>query len=230
MKLRLAIIVLSVLLAFGCISMGNEALNESGEGNTTPPEQNVTPPVINDTNQTDQTNQTNQTEQPPLPPKEWVRYNASGVSFEYPINMTTNIISGKFLGVTTSGNLTIERMAVSYVNTLQAYGKNKDDIFKDNPTKTAADFLVQDKENDSLDMLDDAYSVGEVSTFTISRGVYAAEVPFKLRIGDSSAYNGYALSIYVPDLSLHIKARILAIDPDRAEAIRDNFILSFWLE
>jgi hypothetical protein len=214
MKGLIVIAILSLSL-FGCISMGEQALNESNGTS----EQNTTSPVINETNQTNQT-------QPP-PPKLWQRYDAGIFSFEYPVDMAASIISGRFMGTHTSGNLTTERMAVSHVDTLATYGANKDSIFKDNPSKTAADFLLQDEQNDPLGVLGDAYWVGGISTFTISRDVYAAEVPFKLRSSASATYNGYALSIYAPDLSLHVKVRILALDTDKAEKIRNNFILSF---
>ncbi|MDD5171509.1 MAG: hypothetical protein PHF60_00550 [Candidatus ainarchaeum sp.] len=215
MKAIPATVILSLLL-FGCISMGEQALNESNET-----QQNVTPPVINETNQSNQTIP---------PPKQWERYDAGEFSFEYPGNMVTSIIRGKFMGAHASEGLTTERMAVSYINTSATYGANKDGIFKDNPSKTAADFLIQDEETDPLGILDDAYWTGEVATFTISRDVYAAEVPFKLRSSASAIYSGYAISIYAPDLSLHVKVRILALDPDQAEKIRNNFILSFWLQ
>ncbi|NYZ73969.1 hypothetical protein H0O00_02415 [Candidatus Micrarchaeota archaeon] len=218
-----AIMLLSMLLMLGCISMGNETLNESEEGNTTAPEQNAPPPLINETNQSNQTSHIG------LPPTEWTRYNTEEFSFEYPAGMVTNIVTGKFLGTTPSGALTTERIALSSLNTLQAYGANKDGIFKANPTKAASDFLLQDAEDDPLGIFDDAESVGELSTFTLEREVYVAQVPFKLRSGNVT-YTGYALSMFIPERSLHIRARILAIEPDRAEAIRDNFILSFRLE
>ncbi len=217
--MRLLAIMLSALLLLGCITMGNEG-NQGGGNDTAQPGQNTTQPATNGTGQGNQTGPSQQ---------QWVRYNAGDFSFEYPEGMVTNAITGKFMGASRSGNLTTERMMLSSLNTLRTYGANKDEIFKANPGKAASDFLLQDADEDPLGLLDNGQTTGELSTSTIERDVYVSQMPFTLRSGGVT-YSGHAISMFVPARSLYVRARILATDPDRAEAIRDNFILSFRLE
>lgn len=195
-------ILLIILLVFGCTS----------------------PVTI--ANITDITNLTNQS-----PTGEWVRYTAIGFSFEYPSNMITQQGNGIFMAQSDLNGTTGGVLVVTYFNTSVVYGENKDNIFKENPTKTASDFLIEDKEDDEANFLDQAYEVGNASTFSIGRDAYVAEVPFKIRFsGFRSTYTGYALDLYTPERSIHAKVRIIALDPEVAKKIKDRFLLSFRIE
>lgn len=215
MKVILVIMVfLAGMLVLGCISLGNR----TNESNVT---SNVTNNVTNNiTNQT-----ANQT-------KDWVRYTAKSFSFEYPANTMIQEGSGLFMAQSSIGaGTTGEVLVVTYINTSAVYGQNKDKIFRENPTKTASDFLIEDKEDDPAKFLDGASEVGQITTFSLGRDTYIAEVPFKTKFsGFQSTYDGYALDMYVPERSLHVKVRILAIDPIKSKNLRDQFLLSFRIE
>jgi len=90
---------------------------------------------------------------------------------------------------------------------------------------------LEDQEDDPAQLLSDAYEIGNLSTFAIVRDAYVAEVPFKIRFSDTGpTYTGYALDLYAPERSLHVKFRVIALNPQIAEDLRDRFLLSFRLE
>ncbi|MFN7991243.1 MAG: hypothetical protein U0R44_03735 [Candidatus Micrarchaeia archaeon] len=225
--MRLIAVLLSVALLAGCISFDRGTANLSN--NTTQP---------NVTNISNATNITNVTEPPPPPPKpkEWERYNATGFSFEYPINMEIQQSAGGPSGIFSGSHeiqdgQTGEILVVTYINTVSAYGKNKDGLFRDNPTKAASDFLLQDKKEDTAGLLSKAYQTGDISTFGVVRDGAAAEIPFRIRFGNSTkVFSGYAIDLYVPERSLLVKMRVVALDSDLAKRIRDDFLVSFRIE
>lgn len=204
--MRLLYLILAGLLVAGCIDLGER-------GNQT----NVSQPNV--------TNITNDT----VPaPKEWTRYQASGFSFEYPSNMDVQESKGIFTGTHTLKSGTGEMLVVVYVNTVETYGENRDKAMRETPSQAASDLLKEDLQDDPAQLLDKAYEIGNITTYAISRDAQMAEVPFRIRFSDSETrYHGYALSLYAPERSLHAKIRIIAIDPSKAEAIRDNFLNSF---
>ncbi len=211
------------LLFFGCtapVDRGNVT-----ENTTTPqlPDENVSE------NQTVE-NETMQNQTEPASSK-YTRYNASRFSFEYPSNMEVDDSTGIFSGVHNLNGQTGEIMIVVYYNTITTFGENQDKIFQENPSLAVSGLLEDDMEADQAQILHLADDVGEVSTYSIGRDAEIAEVPIKLKFPDSKVtYNGYAFDLYSPERSLHAKVRILAIDPDLAEHMRDNFILSFRME
>lgn len=212
---QLSVIICMMLMA-GCISMGNEALNESDGANATPPQQNVTPPA----NATGQSNQT------VLPEPEWERFVMHGFSFDYPTEMVLGAPDGTFFLLNEDGTVTLARLAVASDNVTKVYGANREAIFLANPGKAPADILVDDQQKGKL--LPGSYAVGDVSTFSISRGVYAAQVQFKLREDNAmSPSTCYAMDIYMPESSLLVRVRICALDQDRAEEMRIRFLESF---
>lgn len=218
---HLALFIAAVLL-LGCISF-DRGQGQNGTNNTT-----SSPPPPNVTNATNATNQT----APPPPPKIYERYNASGFSFDYPLDMavqaSTGAHGGIFSGTHDVGNRTFEVMAVTYVDTLYTYGKNKDDQYKLDPSKAASDFIQQDRNQDSAGVLDRANSTGPITTYSISRDGGAAEVPLKIYFGGSAeAFSGYAIDIYMPERSSLIRVRIIALDPSKADSIKQQFLLSF---
>lgn len=231
-------LLLPSMMLLGCISLGEklDETNGTGPGNVTPPA-NLTDITQNATqNATNVTqNGTNQTILEP-PPKLYERYDAKGFNFEYPINMaiqeSKSGYGGIFTGTHEIGGKTGEILIVSYINTTQVYGANKEAILRAEPTRAASDFLVQDERADPAGgLLQQAYLVGNLSTYGLARDAHVAEVPFKLRFSNSNvSYSGYALSIYIPERSVHAKVRIVALDPNLADGIRDNFLLSFRIQ
>jgi len=230
-------VLLPLALLLGCISFGERMGNgtDNASANTTEQPDGAGNQTQNQTGMNGTQNTTNQTA-PPEPPKLYERYMARGFSFEYPFNMTTqesrSSYGGIFTGTHEFGGQTGEIVVVSYVNITSVYGKNKEELLKDNPTKTASDFLLQDKESDPAgSFLSSAYDVEEISTFGVARDGFVAEAPFLIRFGGSNkSYTGYAMDIYVPERSLLAKVRIIALDSGKAEAMRDNFLLSFRIE
>jgi hypothetical protein len=224
--LLMACFLFAALLSAGCISFGERAGNVSNNTTEQPP-----PPLPDNG-----TPETNMTPPPPPPPPQWERFTADSFSFEYPINMevqkSSGASSGIFSGSHEEGGQTFEVMVVTYLDTEAVYGKNKDEIYKDNPTKAASDLLIADKKEDPAgSLLSKASSTGELTTFAIARDGSAAQLPFKVVFSDSNkTYSGYAIDLYVPERSLLVRFRVIALDPDRARGIRDNFILSFRLE
>jgi len=239
MKSVLSALLLAPLLLLGCISMGGEALgNDSGAaGNNT----TGTDPAMNNSGNAGAIdgaqNGSNETSIPPSPPppKLYDRYTGNGFSFEYPVNMSVKSSPGQYGGIFTAasdiGGQTGEMVLATSVNTSAVYGKNKDLVFQADPTKAASDFLQQDKRGDPVgSILDQAFETGEIKTFGIARDGFAAQVPLKTRFGGSGkAFYGHAIDIYVPERSLLVKVRMLALDSEKADAIRDNFLLSFRL-
>jgi hypothetical protein len=202
--MRMAVLC-TLLLLFGCIDLG-------GEENVT--EENVT-------------NLTNYTPKQNL----WERYNATEFSFEYPSNMDVVKSEDTFNGTHSLNGETGEMMVVYYYNTVDTYGPNKDKVMQKNPSVAASDLLSDDLEDDPTLLLDNAEELSNISAYSLSRDTMVAEISFKLRLSNSSPkYDGYALSLYVPERSLHTKVRIIAKDPARSKKIRDNFLLSFRIE
>lgn len=224
--MKYIVLLVVIMVAFGCISISERTSDVPVEI----PEENQTEPVPEP--EPEETPE-NETLQPPI----YERYYANGFSFEYPIGMSVDDSEGSTSGIFSatrelSGGQTGEIMIVTYRNTSAAYGKNQDDIFKNDPTLAASDFLEESIEEDDVGgLLNDAYLIGEMTTFAIARDGVVAEVPFKIRFGDSNkSYAGHAAELYIPERSLHLKFRVIALDPANAESIYDNFVLSFRLE
>ncbi len=234
MRPTIAAALLSAILLLGCISMGGEVLGNSSNqsadnASAGAPEPQPQPPAENGTNATEAP------PPPPPPPKLYDRYDGNGFSFEYPANMSVKLSSGGYGGIFSAtsdiGGQTGEMVLATGVNTTAVFGKNREEIFRADPTKAASDFLQQDARDDPLGgVFEDAYETGPIKTFGIARDGFAAQAPFKIRFGGSNrTYFGHAVDIYVPERSLLMKARILALDSEKADAIRDNFLLSFRL-
>ena len=123
--MRRIVLIFAAVLLLGCISF-DRGQNITNNTSAQPPPPNIT----------NATNATNQTPPPP-PPKVYERFNASGFSFDYPINMaiqnTSGAHGGIFSGNHDENNQTFEIMVVTYVDTVYAYGKNKDDLYKLDP-------------------------------------------------------------------------------------------------
>lgn len=216
--MRYLMVLAVLLLAAGCIGLGERTVPADNMSGTEPPEENDTG-----------------IPEPALPIEN--RYQANGFSFTYPDGMDVEESRGSASGIFSGSKELVsgqtgEIFIVTYMDTEAVYGLNQDDIFKDDPTKAASDFLQADMEEDQAGgLLSSAYQVGEQSTFAIARDGAVAEVTFKIRFGDSNkSYSGYAMDIYIPERSLHVKMRALALDPQQAESIRDGFLLSFRLE
>lgn len=214
--MRIFFLLIAMSLFLGCISLGEKI----EQNNTT---------VSNMTNETNTT--------PPLPPKPspWTRFNSTEFSFEYPAEMSVQQSSsgksGIFSGTHEENGQTYEVMVVTHLDTIATYGVNKDEIFKDNPNKAASDLLEQDRVSDPAGILDQAFEMGEITTFSIERAGYGARSDFKIKFGSGGkTYSGHALNIYVPERSLHVKVRIFTLDEEKAEDIMENFLLTFRLE
>jgi len=211
--MRIFAIFVLLFLAFGCISL--EGRDNVTDDNATAG--NVTGPI--------------QENQSVVGPAQWERYTAPSFSFKYPANMKTQESRGIFTGTHDLDGQTAEIVVVVYMDTISVYGVNRDNVFKGNPTKTASDFLLEDMEADPAQLLSEASEIGNVTTFSIARDAYVSEVPFRSRFSDTGpTYRGYALSLYVPDRSLHVKFRAVALDAETADDIKDEFISSFRIE
>ncbi len=208
--MRAIALILAALLLLGCINL------QRAENNTTQQNQSG----LNLTNAS-----ANQTA------PAYLRYNASGFSFDFPSDMTYqgsgDQSSGRFTAIHGLGSQTFEIMIVSYVDTISAYGKNKDEQYKLDASQAASDFLEQDRTDDSAGVLDKADSVGNASIYSIARDAGAAEVPIKTHFGSlEGLYTGYAMDIYIPERSVLLRVRILSLDQSKADQIRQEFILS----
>lgn len=200
----LPLIVLFIL--FGCISLGERT------------EENVTENIT----------EANETEEIP-PPPQWERYNATYFSFDYPASMEAKGGAADFIATRDVNGMNMETMVVAYLDTVETYGENKDKIFKERPSQAASELLYADIKDDFLVLLSDAETVGNVSTYSIARDAHAAEVPFTIK-QDSFTYSGYAIDLYIPEKSVHAKIRMISFYPEKAKAMRDQFLLSFRIE
>jgi predicted small secreted protein len=164
----------------------------------------------------------------------YANFTASSFKFRYPANMEVekSVIgyNGIFLGKHQLAERTGEVLAVSYVNVSDAYGPNRDGIYQANPDIAAGGLLEMDLLNDSMGFLDNAAEVGQASNFAQGRDAFISEAPFSMKLSSGTTYHGYAMSIYVPARSLHVNVRMLALNPDVAKQIRDEFLLSFRVE
>ena len=185
------------------------------------------PDRTNETNVSNLSNTTNTSAPAPAPP-DTERYYASGFSFEHPLNMEVQESTGIFSGEHQVNGQTGELLIVVYYNTVKGYGENKDKVFRADPSLASTTLLEADLESDPAQILDDVDSYGEISTFSLSRDTYVSEVPITTTFsGSSGKFSGYALSMYVPERSLHLKVRVLARDSSKADDIRDDFVSSF---
>ena len=224
------ILLLIPLMLIGCISLGgqltengtqNVSLENQTQNNASTTQQNISQNISQNMTQN-------------ITPNASIRFNASGFSFDYPSDMKIETKGAATGGIITLTHMldgtTGELMALSYVNVTKAYGQNREKIWKSNPTKAAADYLAQDKQSDSMGFFMKASYLGEITTFAIGRDIYAAEMPFSLKLNSGTTYAGYALTFYIPERSLIIDVRIMALDPEKAKMIRDNLLLSLRLE
>jgi hypothetical protein len=214
--LRIFAILIALSLFLGCISLGDKSgqnASENGSGTMANDTVTIVPPA----------------------PSQWKRYNGPTFSFEYPSKMESQNQSGELFSVFSAthveNGLTYEALIVADFDTAAIYGRNKDDEFRTNPSKAASDSLTSDLSEDMAGVLDDAKELGPVSIFSIERSAYGARVPFKVSLENlSSTYSGYAADIYVPERSMLIRFRVLALDGEKAKEIMDNFLLTFRLE
>jgi hypothetical protein len=163
----------------------------------------------------------------------WPRYNTSTFSFAYPPNISLSEQKSGTGGLITGSHELPERieesMAIKYIDTEAAYGQAKDFAYKANPTKAASDFLLQDKNQDTMGFFMKADRIGDISTFTLGTDVFCAEMPFSLRMNTGTRYTGYALTLFIPSRSMLVDVRIVADDQSLAKTIRDGFIYGFRL-
>ena len=182
-------------------------------------------------NETVEIPQENITKEEPVIEDNTIRHFAGEFSFKYPDNMETEATETFFRGTHNFEGQTYEVLIVSHLDTKNAYGVNADESFKVNPIHAVTDFLEEDIEDDPNEILQHATEYGDVSTYFIVRNAAVAEVPFKLRFPSSQvSYNGYAIDIYIPERSQHVKARILGIDQKKADQIKEDFLLTFRVE
>jgi len=227
----LLVLAVSLLLS-GCTA--DRGTNGNGTRNMTlNPAPNETQ---NLTTQNTTQNPQNETQNQPAynRSKDWRRFSSEGFSFESPANMNISEARQGSGGIITGEHMLPERtaeiLAVRYLNITWVYGTNKDQELKSDPTKAAADFLSEDRKNDTMGFFMKASSMGNISTFAIGRDAYVAQMPFLLTMNSGTSYSGYAMSIFVPERSLRIDVRILALDPAVAKDMEQNFLLSFSLE
>jgi hypothetical protein len=218
MKLSLFILLaFSILLLPGCADRGattnisngtmNTSANATDNGTTVPPA-NLTPA--------------------------WPRYNASGFSFPYLPSLVMSEEragpNGLISGQHSLPERTAEIMAVRFIDVNATFGKNRDSEMRPNPTKAASDVLVDDRINDTMGFFMKASYVGNITTYAISREAFVAEMPFKVMLNSGTTYSGYALSVYVPERSLLLDIRLLALDSEIAKNMKEQFLLGFRLE
>jgi len=214
--MRIIAVMLAALLLFGCAGP-EESANETNAsiGNVT----------ANDTNATTGSDTTT------VQPSNYKRYDAKGFSFEHPKNMDVQEAKGIFTGTHNLDGQTGEILVVTYLNTSLVYGPNQDRIYQGDPTEAVTTFIRQDRRNDSAQMLSLAHELGDATTYSIARDVAVAEQSFRVRFSQNgNEYYGYALDMYVPERSMQIKARIVALSSTKAEDMKDRFLLSFRLE
>jgi hypothetical protein len=215
MRLTMAIMVL--LLFFGCIG-GGEEVNDTVDSNGA----NVTVPV-NDSVTANQTAN--------AIPSGWQTHTTDQFRFQYPSNMDVQEGQGLFTGDHAFDGTTGTVLVVMYYDASKVHGVNQDKEFQERPSQAATSLLKDDIDEDPIHMLDEAEETGNITEFSIGRDTFVSQVPFKIKFqGFINTYDGYALSMYVPERSHHIKVRIIALDPQKAEDILDNFLLTYSLE
>ncbi len=231
--MRLAACLVLALLLFGCAAEGGpngtnttSLANATGITNAT----NVT----NATNATNVANATNVTNATDAANASYATFTTPLFSFRYPpaleVEKTSYGYGGVFTGRHQLPQRTGEVLAVAYMNTSYTFGANADEEYRVEPTLAASGFLQKDLRNDSMGFLNRGAETGNTSTFSIGRDVFIAEAPFTLRFSPATPYTGYAMALYVPERSLLVKVRILALDPEIAKEMRDQFLLSFRVE
>lgn len=211
---------LCALLISGC-SGPESSQNVSGNASGLNGTENVS---VNATgNQT-----SNSTASAPSALPSWPMYNSSKFSFAYPPDMNMSetrsgengIITGEHMISTGTGEL----LAVMYVDVNYTYGENRDAELRANPTSAASDFLAAAQANDSMGFLDKADYIGNITTFSLGRDSYVAYAPFTITTDLGTKYTGRALSAYIPERSLLVDVRILALDPDKADLMKEEFV------
>ncbi len=162
--------------------------------------------------------------------EEWEVLEDQRFSFHYPANMEIEHVQSGPNGLITGEHQLPEKtgeiLAVAYTDIFATYGENQDLTYQKNPEAAAIQFLEDDLDTDSMGFLMKAHETGNISTFALVKSSVGAEAPFKLRLNAGTTYYGHAISIYVPDRSLHFNVRIIAVSPEVAQSIRDEFLLT----
>jgi hypothetical protein len=231
--MRFFILMVMVVLSFGCIGgegQVNDTVADTGEGDGAAG--NGTPQV-NDTLEGNQTvdGAGNQSAQANATPSVWESHSNGQFRFQYPKNMETDAGAGLFTGTHALDGTTGEILVVMHYDASKVHGTNQAQEFRERPSQAATTLLMEDMDEDPIHMLDSAQEVGDISEFSVGRDTYVSQVPFKVKFDNFiNTYEGYALSMYSPERSLHIKVRIIALDPGKADDILDQFLLSYSLE
>jgi hypothetical protein len=225
-KTLFAILCVALLLSFGCAdrSLGADQANSTAANQT-----NLSASTNESINASVGSEIANETNQTVAVPTAWPRYNTSSFSFPYPPNMTMSETKNGRNGIISGQTELPERtdIAVKYVDTEATYGKNREGSFQANPTKTASDFLSQDKNSDTMGFFMKADYVGDITTFTLGKEAYCAQLPFHLKLNSGSEYSGYAITIYIPSSSMLVDARIMALNESSAKEMREQFLYGF---
>jgi uncharacterized membrane protein YciS (DUF1049 family) len=74
-----------------------------------------------------------------------------------------------------------------------------------------------------------ARDLGTVRQFTVAKKYYVAELQFKLS-DFNTTYDGYAMSIYIPESSMHLNVRVSALDSKLAYNMKEAILRSLRLE
>lgn len=166
-------------------------------------------------------------------PQVWAHYSNDVFSFDHPGDLVTTSEPGNFSAIhylpyPYSYQLA-ESINLVYVNTEEEYGYNQNEIFKLNPTKFATDSLLDDIELDSMKTLLRAENIKQPTQFTVAQKYYVAESSFELS-DFNTTYTGYALSVYIPERSVHLNFRIVALDQQVSFNIKEGILRSLRLE
>ncbi len=155
--------------------------------------------------------------EPPSPQ----RFTTVDYTFLYPNDMvlqdSENFFALNMLPDKVGESFTLESSSVASL-----YGPNKEKLFLEDSGEAPVEILGDFTEGKNVTFI-------EYSTFSIDRSTHGAQVTYTKR-QDGFLYNGYLMSLYVPEKSLIINIDIYGIDPRKVRDIRQEFILSFRLE
>jgi len=163
----------------------------------------------------------------------WARCIEGPIEFEYPSDMELESERTGAGGIITATHETPERtgeiLAIAYTDIAAAYGPNQALSYSKAPQPVASLLLSEDLESDSMGFLMKASSLGDIRTYSIAKDLLVAEAPFTLMLNTGTIYHGHALSIYAPAKGLHLNIRIIALEQEDADKIKDNLLLTLRL-
>ncbi len=164
---------------------------------------------------------------------QWKTYSQPTFSFDYPAMLSAEESLGSYMNGSGYAVVALQdestddpALLVAYIR----YGNMTSSVSSMGATEIASGFLESDNTGeDTMGLLHLSTNKSGISSFTTAGGYGAADMTFQLEGDNGQVLSGYAIQVYDPATTVGMKARVLAVDPEKAKETRDRFLSSLKL-